>query len=269
MAGTLKKSWLMDPVEARRTFSWHAPESCEVVDGQIRLVESKFTLCSPLECSDFFTSFAQLAGRGEVSEARVQRWVLRYGLPQRGRGPGEFRPRGTENAPAVMSMTQLIDEAQQANKLLNLLVQIRGKDVETIRNRVLAPRSQLDHELACEVFACEDDKELDHALRREVLRTKDEPYILFAGRQILADVITELVSGVMLRAHVLSPSETTQFWRCPDTLSALHLQLFLIYTENRPLRRCENPACGRPFAATRRDKRYCGPSCRSNARHYP
>ena len=55
---------------------------------------------------------------------------------------------------------------------------------------------------------------------------------------------------------------------CPDLLSAVYLQFYLMVTDNKLLRRCENPACGLPFPAKPKHKRFCNASCRSNARNY-
>ena len=57
-------------------------------------------------------------------------------------------------------------------------------------------------------------------------------------------------------------------WKCPDLLSAMYLQLYLLITDSEPMRRCQNPACGLPFPATRKNRMYCNDTCRSNARHY-
>ncbi len=57
-------------------------------------------------------------------------------------------------------------------------------------------------------------------------------------------------------------------WECPDLLSAIYLQFYLFVTSDKPARYCENPACGMPLLVTRKNKRFCNASCRSNARHY-
>jgi hypothetical protein len=57
-------------------------------------------------------------------------------------------------------------------------------------------------------------------------------------------------------------------WRCPSLISAIYMQFCLLLMENKPMRLCENPACGMPFQVTRKDKRFCNNTCRSNARHY-
>lgn len=56
--------------------------------------------------------------------------------------------------------------------------------------------------------------------------------------------------------------------RCPDLLSGIYLQFYLFVTDDTPMRHCENPACGMQFPVTRKGKRFCNATCRSNARHY-
>jgi len=60
----------------------------------------------------------------------------------------------------------------------------------------------------------------------------------------------------------------TRSWFCPELLSSIYLQFYLFVTDHRPMRRCENPACRIPFPLTRKNKRFCSDTCRSNARHY-
>jgi len=57
-------------------------------------------------------------------------------------------------------------------------------------------------------------------------------------------------------------------WGCPDLLSVLYLQFYLLITDFEPMRRCQNLACGMPFPAIRKNKPFCNNTCRSNARHY-
>jgi hypothetical protein len=57
-------------------------------------------------------------------------------------------------------------------------------------------------------------------------------------------------------------------WVCPDLLSAMYHQFYLFITSDKPTRHCENPACGMPLLVTRKDKRHCNATCRSNARNY-
>lgn len=48
----------------------------------------------------------------------------------------------------------------------------------------------------------------------------------------------------------------------------MYLQFYLFITSDKPMRHCENPTCGMPLLVTRKDKRFCNGTCRSNARHY-
>ncbi len=55
-------------------------------------------------------------------------------------------------------------------------------------------------------------------------------------------------------------------WHCPDLISAIYLQLFLLATKNTPMRFCE--ACQTALPAKPKHKRYCNATCRSNARNH-
>jgi hypothetical protein len=60
----------------------------------------------------------------------------------------------------------------------------------------------------------------------------------------------------------------TQSWECSDLISAMYLQFYLLMTRSLEMRLCENPACGMPLPATRRNRKVCNSTCRSNVRHY-
>ena len=60
--------------------------------------------------------------------------------------------------------------------------------------------------------------------------------------------------------------KSTQSWGATDLISAVYLQFYLLMTNGLAMRRCENPACGMPV--TRRNRKFCNPTCRSNMRHY-
>ncbi len=55
-------------------------------------------------------------------------------------------------------------------------------------------------------------------------------------------------------------------WHCPDLISAIYLQLFLLATKNTPMRFCK--ACQTPIPAKPKNKRFCNATCRSNARNH-
>ncbi len=107
---------------------------------------------------------------------------------------------------------------------------------------------------------------------------------LYAGHDALAEALTRKLERVTVRLGARFPDIAvladdgprvpesahglTQGWSCPDLLSGLYLQFYLMIFKNRRMRRCDNPVCGMPFLLTRKDKRFCNDSCRSNARHY-
>jgi hypothetical protein len=82
-----------------------------------------------------------------------------------------------------------------------------------------------------------------------------------------AAVTTRLVSRIRLRVGVEDPQGFAPSWECPDLLSALYLRFYRLITKSKPTRYCEN--CEQPFEATRSNKRFCGPSCRSGIRYEP
>jgi hypothetical protein len=59
-----------------------------------------------------------------------------------------------------------------------------------------------------------------------------------------------------------------QGWYYPDLRSAMYMQLYLLATQEKPMRSCENPVCKMPFPATKKNRRFCSDTCRSNARRY-
>ena len=71
-----------------------------------------------------------------------------------------------------------------------------------------------------------------------------------------------------LPSHWTDAFEPVQALRCPDLLSAIWLQLFLMVVDVLPTKFCENPKCQTAFPALRKDNVYCSDACRSNARHY-
>ena len=89
----------------------------------------------------------------------------------------------------------------------------------------------------------------------------------------IADVRLSFDKSYLGPLFLFSPRSTSDYkvprsWYCPDLLSTMYLQFYLVITDFEPLRRCQNPACGLPFPATRKNKRFCNATCRSNARNY-
>jgi len=93
-----------------------------------------------------------------------------------------------------------------------------------------------------------------------------QPGIGFAG----AESVLSRGSVRVPQAHsdLGLPPRLVPLWHCTDLIDALYLQFYLLVTERRPLRYCENPACSMPFPLARKNKRFCNSTCRSNARNY-
>lgn len=110
--------------------------------------------------------------------------------------------------------------------------------------------------------------------------------LLWLADRVLCEMLAEELDGVRIRPvsgfdqswetteeelrYINSldrpPYAPTDSFTCPDLLSALYLQLFLVVRRRRPVRRCEG--CGLPLPETaRRGKLYHDATCRSNARH--
>jgi hypothetical protein len=77
------------------------------------------------------------------------------------------------------------------------------------------------------------------------------------------------LAAVSSRYRRTSPSSRYRLafsWHCPDLISAIYLQLFLLATKNTPMRFCE--ACQTPLPAKPKHKRFCNSTCRSNGRNH-
>lgn len=253
---------LVDPMEGQYMLWQPQPEKVEMSDGLIRVESSRRFGTFPLESSDFFTSFAKLAAHGEPSEKRIRRWVSRFGLPVR-----DLDVRGL----ASMSAQEFRDEARYAHDLLDVYLEIREEDAAAIKSRIRSPESRLDREFRAKLKANrrrwalypgpDMGRELSGGMTYQELR---DGMTLLAAQSALGEIVTALVGSVRLRAGVQRGWTLTPSYECPDLLTALYLQLFLLITKNKPLRYCEH--CGEPFEATRQNKRFCDATCRSNGR---
>lgn len=227
--------------------------------GKVRYVLPR----SPLTDSGLFLSLARLCSRSTPSESGVVGWVEKHGVLL------DEREAPEDPTQAAMKLETFRAEARRAHWLLNLYTDIRALDVAAITSRVSDPKSPLDERLR-EAF--EEPREEGGT---GVTLNSDERDILWLGYLILTEVLEERLKKVHPDTAVRSPEEfdpkAPRFdaaWRCPDLLSALYLQFYWLITSHTPMRRCANPACDMPFPLTRKDKRVCNDSCRSNVRHY-
>jgi hypothetical protein len=287
---------LIDEIAAHEVCWWPVAESYKIAGGWI-YPEGGWDLSTPLEDPDLFLSFARLGARGDPSESSVLRWVSRYGLLLREdsqlkawTGWWELGSGGQEIAnQAPMPLDRFRAEVRRAKDLLDLYAQLQARDIKAIEARAANPATTTDERLSSHP----ERSGLHGEARKVYERLSGRPgyeWDLWVATKVLADELTVSVSGARLRAEVTDsihglvffdedgrernfffkpPYSLGSTWHCPDLLSALYLQFYLLVTEHKPMRRCENPACMMLFPATRKDKRFCNPTCRSNARNYP
>ena len=281
---------LIGNAEAQHMLSLPRPKQVWISDGRIWIESDRLFVTRPLASSDLFMSFAKLAAHGEPSEARIKRWVSRFGLPvreaPRRRGHIESEVVETDDQECVVAMTipgydplsmdvrEFREEARYAHELLDVYLEYRGDDAAGIRARVEDPKSRLDNEF-CEAFkdnrrrwglypGPDTGRELPGGTTYQELR---DGMILQAARCALGEIATKLVSSVRLRAGVQDMRGLAPSLGCPDLLSAIYLHFYLLVTKSKPIRYCEN--CGQPFEARRSNKRFCDASCRSGIRYEP
>jgi hypothetical protein len=278
---------LVDATEARHVFHVAQPEQVWISEGRIWVEYNKFKQTRPLESSDFFMSFAKLAATGKPSEARISRWVSRFGLPilelPKRRGPitSELEEDNGQTVsfvfnvpsydPYSMEVEEFREEAQYAHELLDVYLKIRNEDGAGLRAKVKHPKSHLGHEFS-EAFmenkrtrglfwGPNTDRGLPEGMTFREFRNL---MTILAAQCALGDIVTKLVSGTHLRVGVEDSRGITASWRCDNLPTALYLQFYQLITRSKPLRRCEN--CGQPFELTRGNRRFCSPTCRSGGR---
>lgn len=289
---------LIDETEPFIACVWPLADRYRIVGGLV-YPEGDWKISFPLsKGADLFLSFARLGAN--PSNNSIQRWVNKHGLLLR--GGNNQRPARTslyEQGPdgriivdqAPMKLEKLKAEIMRARDLLDLYTELQSRNIEAIEARVANPKTAIDKSLG------------DHpewpGLQGAALKAYESlggrpgyEWNLWVATRVLADELTEAASGIRLRATLRDKIEGLDYsspytgsgeqslffeppyaldsaWYCPDLLSALYLQFYLLVTRQKPTRRCENPACLMPFPVTRKNKRFCNSTCRSNARNYP
>lgn len=290
---------LLSPVELRSdtVCLWAATPPYIVIGGSISPKEagkaSKADVYFPLSDSNLFLSFARLGSRGAPSEDSILKWVSRYGL-LRGRDrvrypAAEDRGANIETEERIVQFPAEVSdfrrEVRQASQLLRLYADLRFRDHDAMARWFLDPlpvrapaeltmierhlsswRTSFEYEGVEWMLA----KGVTTRLREgEVLLGTAAGYFFDALAHTVADAklsLTRFPAPAQEKLPELPRARRTL--RCPDLLSAIYLQFYLFVTNDTPMRHCENPACGMPFPATRKDKRHCNATCRSNARHH-
>ena len=251
--------------------SWSVAERYSCAGGWIYPEGEAEQWSFPLTGSDLFLSFARLAARGAPSNASVLRWVSEHGLLKRqeeNRDAWDSLENGKINQ-APMLLEDFRTETRRALWLLDVYAEVRLRDTEALRARASQPRSALDERLALKFYGPPED------VGSTITPASKEAEILWRAFATLTEVTEEMLARVRLVAEFGSPNEfdpaspaVGQAWRCPDLLSAIYMQFFLLLTANKSMRRCENPSCRMLFPTTRKGKRYCNDTCRSNARYH-
>ena len=238
----------------------------------------------PLEDPSLYSSFIRLGARGGPSEKKILSWVSQYGLLEYGffeleekdTLPARYKKAVVDGKlnQAIMSVEEFRDEVMQARSAMLLYQDLRLADESKLEKRVIAMRENPSSQ-----FSETDRKLVDIYARPKMLNWFTLPG--FASH-LLERSVEEKLSSVRLSfwnmaeatdmndewteqddEYVLAPS-----WHCPDLLSMLYLQFYLVMVNAVPLRICEHPRCRTPFPANRKDKRFCTDTCRSGARRH-
>jgi hypothetical protein len=244
---------LLDPQEARDMFLGRQVTACWIKHGEIQVKE--MSLLAPrmlAEHPNMFLSFAHLGGSVEPRTDSIKRWVQTYGLPKRTvEGQGEYRR-------VYMLLEDFKEEARCAYRLLKLYSEIQGQEIATIKDRAKNPQTSLDEALRA-AFNSRDYRMLVS------VRVYDKDEVrLFMCLRVLVEAVNEKLERLRPRLRALSASTVIGSWYCPDLLTAMYLQLYLLIADRRLMRYCD--FCGAPFPY-RENKLYCNSTCRSRARH--
>ncbi len=251
---------------------------------------SRFPPPNPFARTDLFYSFTRLGANGMPSESRIKEWVSQNGLLTRkdeNLSGAAVLEDGTVNQRPI-SVEDFRSEVSRARGMLELYAEIRRNDTLAIDARIAQPRSAVDEELAAYFPS---DGSWRH--RRHLIQAYTEgvavSIVLGIADKVLAEMVSQSVAHVRPRAikgfeypmkvttdeellsYVLAAHRNYRLqpaWHYPDLRSAIYMQFYLLVTQNRPMRLCENPRCRMPFPATRKNRRFCCDTCRSNARRY-
>ena len=272
---------------------WPVSADYMIYNGQIVPTRDEVRTSFPLLRSDLFLSFARLGSSGEPSEGSILRWVSQYGLLKRKgqRQPEEperwLEPPGDEVVEQQpVSLEEFRVEVRTMRQLLVLYSDVRERNAPAVMDRWFfnppppwpnTPRSLVDRYLARHL---ERDRIAYGGKERQHLEeiVIDVPSVYFKRA---VDIIRRCLNEKLASSQPLlawypwdrpEPSFTfiglVPWYDAPDLLTGMYLQLFVVVANKKPTRRCENPACRMPFPVTRRNRRFCNDTCRSNARHY-
>lgn len=241
---------------------------------------------SPLRDPEMYLSFAKLA-HGRKSQERALGWVSEHGLLERqdaSKGGGVLLKGGVVNQ-APIRVEDFVAHAAKFEGLLRLYAEVFSGNTNAIASRIDRRSSVVDERLASDQRDAEAMRGRLPASFEYSASYAKHP-LLWLADQVLCDMVAEALDGVRIRptSGFAIPWETSSeeladtraaspppyvpnnSFTCPDLLSALYLQLFMIINRRIPMRRCEG--CGLPLPQTaRKDQRHHNSTCRSKARH--
>jgi hypothetical protein len=275
---------------------WVKSERYKIVGGSIYPEGSETTFTFPLGDPGLFLSFARLGARGVPSEGSILNWVEKNGLL---RGEDSFWDSWPDQWPKVfltpeesdqfleslgdrikqhaMSLEDFRTEVRFANQLLNLYADIRAEDLPAIQGRFTTPPEfpRLSRPTVIDRYlknAWDSPLGGKHEVAMAEKGIQSLPSYYGKSVGLLKSSLKYAVREVRLSLAddnlIERPPTQFQILVCPDLLSAMYLQFYFLVTARKPMRRCENPPCGLPFPITRKDRRFCNDTCRSNARNY-
>ncbi len=280
---------------------WPVAKRHRISAGKVAPLTSDARTTFPLRKADLFLSFATLGKNGEPSEKSVLAWVNRHGLLREKETPSletlETRvahPTAAMPEPAPISLRELRTEVRTAYQLVTLYRDVRARDATAVISRYVEPPDLWPHASSSPVdqylydrleAACKDYQvgmEEAGERRRADLATSPgvnvEALYLQDGLRLLMHCVNTRLWNIrpwLERNYWDAPPEVSaslglERWLvCPDLLSAMYLQFYLLVTDKKPMRICANPNCRMPFPAVPKHKIFCRGGCRSTGRNHP
>ena len=276
---------------------WPVAKSYKILSGVIYADDPRHELLRDLDAfgdSDLFFSFARLGARGEPSESSILHWVSEHGLLRReNEKHGGLLAREVNQA--SITMEEFRAEVLCACQLLNLHMDIREENFAALQAKIYGmdekrhlssywphtPPTDLEEYFANRRDTCSKARDALGLLHEgspfdEPEWTSVERWDVFVALGALQEIVKDRLADVRLdfdhhwtgTQPLRSDYRIRRSWDCPDLCSAMYLQFYLVITDFEPMRRCQNPACVLPFPATRKNRRFCNATCRSNARNY-
>lgn len=265
-----------------------AAEGYWVRDGSVCPRSSEARTIYPLARSELFLSFARLGSGGEPSEARVLEWVSRHGLLRRAGQPRQDKPENWLEHPGrelpesePMPLAEFRREVRTMHQLLRIYSDVRARDgsaaVGWFANLPApwtgTPPSLVDRYLATYRVAYGES----NRVRMEQLGVDVQATHL----KLALDLLRRCLKTKLALSQ---PEPGWKWWDpphaaatdigfvpwydAPDLLTGLYIQFYMLTLSKKATRRCQNPPCRLPFPLTRKNRRFCGDTCRSNARNY-